>query len=152
MGNVRITSNFKTIQETEVFTVLGVKSIADIYMLHIEKQFLYHQTDRFQWIRNEKFNVPNNSARCWAVSLEVIQTQETMKGLDKSCSNPFMAMIRDKTAGAFLIKQNPLTFHNNNGAEWADWSRVIPVYFIGDALACYSLVASVLPHFILESL
>lgn len=26
-----------------------------------------------------------------------------------------MAMIRDKTAGAFLIKQNPLTFHDDNG-------------------------------------
>lgn len=98
------------------------------------------------------FDASNNSARCWAVSLEVIQTVETMKGPDKSRSDPFMAMIRDKTAGAFLIKQNPLTFHNNNGAKWADWSRVIPVYFIGDALTRYSLVAPVLPRFILASL
>lgn len=38
-----------------------------------------------------------------------------------------MTMIRDKTILAFLIKQNPLTFHNNASSPFprSDWNRVM---------------------------
>lgn len=74
--------------------------------------------------------IPNRNFSTLLFIIEVVQDRAVIH-----ISHPFMvftAMIRDKTLGAFLIKQNLLTFHNNSfHAEWSDWSHVMSAYIPG---------------------